>query len=332
MPDINAETGRNEASKHDEALVSVLIPSWNRNKMLATNLERIYLSSYKNLEIIVVDNGSTDGTAESIQKRFPNVRVIRMDSNQGPVRARNIGLDHVRGDFVVFLDDDCYLHPDAIKTMVGSFNSDPTVGAVVFKITEVKTGEVLTRDCQYNCKNLWSGASGIRREIVNRIGGFTKFAFAHGDEFDYSLRIHNLGFKIHYDPSIEAFDLAEGRTARVQGWRVREVGSWLLVFANNFPFGVATLFSSRALISFGLLAIRERRLPDYFKGIWKAIRQYPEALRERRIVSPETLSFYYNRDLLPDTYNVPIYRKALSKIRRAFVWKSSFFKKWDRRK
>lgn len=319
-------------SNEKQALVSVLIPTWNRKEILSKNLENLFQSTYRNFEILVVDNGSTDGTALFLQERFPGVRVVRLDENQGPVRARNVGLKQVRGDYVVFLDDDCWLEPDAVEKMVRIFNKDPSIGAVLFKITAARTGEALTKGCQYPCKNLWTGASGIRREIVDKIGGFTKFAFAHGDEFDYSVRLHDLGFKIHYDPSIEAFDLAEGRQARVQGWRVREVGSWLLVFANNFPLRVVALFSSRALVSFGLLAIREKRLPDYFKGIWKAIRRYPEALRERRTLNPETLRLYCNQDLLPDTYNVPIYRKALSKIRRAFVWKSSFFKKWDRRK
>lgn len=314
----NGEGTRNQTSKREAGLVCVLIPTWNRKETLSKNLEGVYHSTYKDLEVLVVDNGSTDGTAELVRERFPAARIIRSDVNQGPVRARNIGLKQVRGDFVVFLDDDCCLEFNAIEKMVSVFDRDASIGAVAFKITSMSTGETLTKDCQYACKNLWTGASGIRREIVDKIGGFTKFAFAHGDEFDYSVRIHDLGFRIHYDPSIEAFDLAVGRTGHVPGWRIKEVGSWLLVFANNFPLRASAVFSARVLVSFGLLAIREKKLLDYFSGIWQAIQRYPEALRERHAVDPATLRLYCDQDLLPDTYNVPIYRKMLSKIKKAF--------------
>ena len=85
--------------------VSVVIPVYNGEKYIAECLDNMMRQTYKNLEIIVVDDGSTDGTPE-IARRRPGIRVISFEKNRGPSAARNAGIDAATGEYIHFMDVD----------------------------------------------------------------------------------------------------------------------------------------------------------------------------------------------------------------------------------
>ncbi|WP_242927472.1 glycosyltransferase family 2 protein [Pontibacter vulgaris] len=95
-----------------QLLVSVIIPSFNHGAYLGEAIESIRKQTYTLIETIVVDDGSTDNTKEVVQ-RYPEVKYV-YTKNQGPSVARNIGLRHSTGEYLVFLDADDYLYKDAI--------------------------------------------------------------------------------------------------------------------------------------------------------------------------------------------------------------------------
>src|SRR5258708_15666443 len=93
-------------------LVSIIIPSFNHGQYLLDALKSIWLQSYKTVEIIVVDDGSTDNTGD-ILKEYPQVKYI-YQNNQGLSAARNTGIKNSSGEFLIFLDADDWLLPGSI--------------------------------------------------------------------------------------------------------------------------------------------------------------------------------------------------------------------------
>ena len=94
--------------------VSVIIPNWNRKDVLRRTLEHLApLAGEAELETIVVDNASSDGAPEMVERDFRSVKLLRLDENIGAA-ARNVGLEHARGRYVVMLDNDSYPAAGAI--------------------------------------------------------------------------------------------------------------------------------------------------------------------------------------------------------------------------
>lgn len=108
--------------------VSVIIPNYNYEKTLGLCLEAVYAQTFQPAEVIVVDDGSTDGSID-IASRFP-CTVVRSRLNRGSGAARNVGAARASGDVLFFLDSDVVLQPDAIAQAMRLLRADPTLGSV----------------------------------------------------------------------------------------------------------------------------------------------------------------------------------------------------------
>src|SRR5262245_58596550 len=96
--------------------VSIIISTFNRREVLLKNLARLegLASCQLPLEVLVVDNASKDGTADAVAAAFPRVFLLRQTKNLGPV-AKDLAIEHARGELILFLDDDSYPQPGAIE-------------------------------------------------------------------------------------------------------------------------------------------------------------------------------------------------------------------------
>src|SRR5690349_12188340 len=109
-------------------LISVVIVCYNQARYLRDAIESVLAQSYQGAEILLVDDGSTDQTSE-IAREYPQVRYIRQN-NRGLSAARNAGLHRSRGRYVVFLDADDRLLPNALDTGIALFRDHPDSGFV----------------------------------------------------------------------------------------------------------------------------------------------------------------------------------------------------------
>jgi len=121
-------------------LVTVNILTWNRKADLERLLVALMKQSYANLEIIVVDNASTDGTSEMVESKFPDVRLFRLSENNG-VGSWNTGFENANGEYTLVLDDDCFPEEGAIRKMVDKFRQEPDIGLIAFRILDLETRE-----------------------------------------------------------------------------------------------------------------------------------------------------------------------------------------------
>jgi glycosyltransferase involved in cell wall biosynthesis len=165
------------------SLVSVVIPCFNQARYLAESLGSVHRQDWPSVESIVVDDGSTDGTSDVAQRLDASI-VVRQE-NRGLSGARNSGLAAARGQYVLFLDADDALFPDAVRTGVVALEADPGAGcvarqcrimdnagrAVVSTPPVLRTGDLYEELLRINF--VWTpGAVMFRREAIALIGGF----------------------------------------------------------------------------------------------------------------------------------------------------------------
>ena len=179
--------------------VSVVIPTFNRAGLLRTAVESVLAQTYPALEVIVVDDGSTDQTEAMMQAYVGRVMYLRQ-ANAGVSAARNRGLAAASGHYVNFLDDDDYFLPTKIESQVRCFEAHPQVGLVHCRYRFVdEAGDLLDtmgplpqrevlRRLVCGCF-IWSGAPLLRRECLERLGGFDEHTWSACEEWDLWLRV-----------------------------------------------------------------------------------------------------------------------------------------------
>ena len=134
-------------------LISVIIPSYNSGKFLGEAIESVVNQTYKNIEIIVINDGSTDNTeeiAKKWQKRDERVRYLKHKENKGPSAARNTGIKNSRGEYIAFLDDDDEWLPEKLERVI---EIPPKTIHALKNIGKETLYLVSAQDTLYNPKN-----------------------------------------------------------------------------------------------------------------------------------------------------------------------------------
>ena len=136
------------ANDGDLPLVSVVIPAHNEDGTVSQAIESVLDQTYPRTEVIVVDDGSTDNTAEiasGYAERYPDrVKIVKHEKNLGKFEALNSGMDEARGELIYHMDADGYLAPDNIERMVSAFN-DEKIGAAASMVAISNDRNALTR-------------------------------------------------------------------------------------------------------------------------------------------------------------------------------------------
>lgn len=125
---------------NENPLVSVNILSFNRKEELKNTLTKVHEQDYKNIEIIVVDNASSDGSAEMVEKEFPDVHLIKLDKNIG-IAGWNEGFKVAKGKYVLVLDDDAYPEKNAIRLSLKEFQNDNSLACITLNLVDLNTND-----------------------------------------------------------------------------------------------------------------------------------------------------------------------------------------------
>ena len=127
LHDTEVTSGCLKRSKMEFPLVSVIIPAFNSAGLLAETLDSVLGQTYRDLEILVVDDGSTDDTAKVVEAYGDQVRYFKQDNWGGPSRPRNVGVQNAGGSLIAIFDSDDLMMPDKIETAVDVFRRHPEV-------------------------------------------------------------------------------------------------------------------------------------------------------------------------------------------------------------
>ena len=182
----------------DKPLISVILPVYNGEKYLAEALQSVYDQHYAPMEIIAIDDGSTDGTAQILSQYSDRIQYLQQE-NQGPAAARNSGIQKAKGDFITFIDADDLWPDKKIMVQMNVFHRYPEtdivqglVSRIVLPgaITNIKNNET---EFEFMGSNL--GAMIIRRSVFDKIGYFDESLTYHSDT-DFWFRAREAGIRI----------------------------------------------------------------------------------------------------------------------------------------
>jgi GT2 family glycosyltransferase/glycosyltransferase involved in cell wall biosynthesis len=206
--------------------VSVIVLNYNGKHFLDPCLESLGEQTYPSaqFEIVLVDNGSTDGSIEHVKDKWPQVRILQLDRNLGFAGGINAGVEHAKGEYVALINNDARAHPDWLRNGLAGFHKSLDVAMVASKILTLdgktidfaggalsfyghgfKIGVNEPDEGQYNRPGDTLFASGcglfIPRDLFLEIGGFDPDYFAFFEDVDLGWRLWLLGHRVLYEPS-----------------------------------------------------------------------------------------------------------------------------------
>jgi GT2 family glycosyltransferase len=224
---------------HDQPRVSVVIVTWNTREILDETLAALHRRTMESFETIVVDNGSTDGTEEHVRSAWPQVRVIRSETNLGFAGGNNLAFPACRGRYILLLNSDTLVADSTISGLADFLDRHPATGCVgarhlnpdltlqrsvghfpsliedLVAYTELdRLGPIqpfLRRRFAYwgdydQVREVdWVNGSClmVRREVVDEVGGLDDGYFMYAEEIDWCFRIRAAGWQVHFTPHAE---------------------------------------------------------------------------------------------------------------------------------
>jgi len=221
--------------------ISVIIVAWNAKKYVEVCLESVLSApTHRSMETIVVDNASSDGTSEMVQKRFPWVKLIKSPENLGFSRGNNLGIRQAAGRYIALVNPDVIVLPGCLDALADFLDQNPKVGnvgprvfnsdmtqqtscrrfptlwnnfcsafalAAVFKGSSIFAGEQMhffSHDQTRSVEVLVGCFSFIRREAFDSVGLLDEHLFMYGDDLDWCRRCWQAGWQVVFYPGARA--------------------------------------------------------------------------------------------------------------------------------
>jgi len=225
MPPIRRGTEHElgSADKGKAPIASVIIVNYNGREHVGACLHSLLKGGRQRYEVILVDNASTDGSAEYVERAFPQVKVIRNEVNRGFGHGGNVGARWARGKYLAFLNPDTVVEPGWLEALIAALEADPQAGLVTSKILLMSDPKRLnTCGNEVHCTGLTlcrgmgmthdkfadltevsavSGAAfAIRRDLFEALGGFDETFFLYMEDTDLSWRARLAGYRCLYVP------------------------------------------------------------------------------------------------------------------------------------
>lgn len=239
---------------------SVIIPNYNGAEFIKECIDSLKLQEYKDFEIIVVDNGSKDDSADLVEREYPGIRLKRLDQNYGFSRAVNEGLRMSEAPFVILLNSDTRVEAGFVGALVSAIKSDEGVFSVASKMIQMKRPDKLDGAGDLYSAFGWAyargkgrssegytktakvfsacgGAAIYRRSILDEIGWFDEFHFAYLEDTDIGYRARIMGYKNIYCPEAKVYHVGSGATgSRYNDFKIRiSARNNMYVIMKNMP-------------------------------------------------------------------------------------------------
>jgi GT2 family glycosyltransferase len=242
-------------------LISIIIINWNGKKWLKNCLNSLDGQTYKNFEIIFVDNASTDDSVEYVRENFPKVKIVQNKKNLGFAGGNNIGLKHAKGDYILLLNNDTWVEKNFLSKFIKSFDEIPNLGSVQSKIALMNTPKKLDAVGSYWTDSSFlyyygygkdasltkynkpmpffsnKGASMlIRRDLINKIGLFDDDFWCYYEETDFCHRAWIAGYECWYYPKAVAYHAVGGTSFQLDNAYIQfhNFKNKMLSFVKNF--------------------------------------------------------------------------------------------------
>lgn len=288
-------------------LVSIIIVNWNGQKWLNKCFNSLYSQTYKNYEIILVDNASTDDSIAFIKENYPDVIIICSQKNLGFACGNNLGIEKAKGEYILLLNNDTWVDNDFLDKMLNSFlNSDYDIMGPIEAnyYTKVYTKYSIHLDYFGHFVYLYgenrrrenfylSGVSLLfKKDIYLKSGGLDNDFFMYAEDWDWFWRLHLLKMKIYQNDNIFIYHAGAGSTGggikyHSFLWRNQNIPQMLLKnYAWYNLFWVLPIYFIQNLfeIFFFLLILRPKIALSYIEGWWFNFKNLRKTIEKRKLI------------------------------------------------
>jgi GT2 family glycosyltransferase len=293
-------------------LVSVIIVNWNGKKWLKKCLDSLICQTYKNIEIIVVDNNSTDDSVTFLTNEYPILKIIKNDTNAGYAKGNNLGINNASGNLILLLNSDTWCDRDFIAVAVSNFYEKK---CDVFGATETeyenpqyKTYKMsvdpfgyfvtLTKQLDRIPPFYISGACLLfRKNLYLETGGLDDDFFMYSEEVDWFWRLQLMKKNIYQDMNLfihhaSAGSIAGGMQYKKFLWRNQNILQMLLKNYNwiNLLWVLPIYFVQNILEIIVLIFILKPKIAwSYIEGWWFNVRHLKQTLIKRKFIQKARL-------------------------------------------
>lgn len=290
--------------------IDIVIPNWNGREMLGTCLSSLQNQIERDFRVIVVDNGSTDGSTDFIREKYPWVTVVPLPENLGFSAAVNQGIMAGNNPWVLLLNNDTEVHPECMlalgrhchaagagdmyalkmcafadRSMIDGAGDGVLRGGVGYRLGTMEFDGpefALQRDVFGAC----AGAALYRRSLFTRIGLFDEDFFAYLEDVDFNMRAVKAGVVCRYLPDAVVYHIGSASTgSKVSDFVIRQS-------TRNNIFVILKHYSPRLLFMFApallvyqlfwlLFVLKKRRFGAYLKGLGQVMTKAPIMIRRR---------------------------------------------------
>ena len=299
------------------AQIDVIIPNWNGQQWLGSCLESLQKQSFRDFQIIVVDNGSSDGSAEFVRANFPNVQLLALPTNTGFTGGINAGIRAGSADYICWFNNDAeaapdflthllqalqvreadgfgmaaarvlfYAQPDIINSAGGFVGPDGVGRDRGYRQTD---GPAFDQECEL------FGPAGVaalyRREIFDKIGLLDDDFFLYSEEIDFNYRAQLAGYRCWYVPTARVLHRGSATTRRISAKATRLASrNGLLALIKNIPSPL--IFKLLPWIMVGqlyqlVLFARQGNFGPALQGKLEVIKLLPATLAKRRYIQAQ---------------------------------------------
>ncbi len=305
------QPGAESNSAVKKGLVSVIIPNWNGKKFLKGCLDSLLASNYPQVEVVIVDNGSKDGSVEFLEENYPQVRLVKFPVNTGFAPAVNAGIRACDGEYVALLNNDTVVDEKWISEMIRVLKEHPEIGSTGCKMLAYDDhalldgagdgyrrgglpGRIGHREKDFGQFNEQryilgpcGGAAVYRRSMLDDIGLFDDDYFAYLEDVDIGLRAQSAGYKCLYVPSAIMYHLGCGTTG--SGYhplvvRLSAQNNWNTI-VKNIPLALLFKFMPQIIYwqayYFAVVIVRGGQVIPWLHGTWNALCLMPKMLQKR---------------------------------------------------
>ena len=235
--------------------ITVLILNYNGRKYLKSCLDSLLSMNYPSFKLVVIDNGSTDGSLDFMTIHYPEIELIHLFKNCGYASAINTAMNFVKSDYVAFLNNDVIVDPNWLHEMFCHFKSDEKIAALTPKILFLHNRKIINSaggNCdlfgigwnrgngefdnhQYDSKEEVFYANGAalltKTDIWKEVGPFDSSFFLYGEDLDWCWRARLKGYKILYIPSSVVYHCWQGSGSPMIPYLEKH---WITIFLKNY--------------------------------------------------------------------------------------------------
>jgi GT2 family glycosyltransferase len=267
--------------------LSVGILTYNRRDLVLKALVSVIEQGLTDVEIVVVDSASSDGTADTIATHYPAVKLIRLPRNLGCPGGRNHLFANCSGKYIFVLDDDGCLCDGTLGGVIEILDGQPDVGVVMTRRVQSRK-DLPIRQEDKNLIEVGSfsgGMTAFRNEVLNKVGYYPEHFFLISEEAHLGLRIMNAGYRIVQAQNLFIEHPAEGGSTGDTTWDFYRYRNRLLVVLELFPGWICVKYLLIRMPGYLVLSIKRGTILKYLHAIADIVLHLPATMRRRKPVS-----------------------------------------------